>query len=40
MTPRLREATEVMIATLHLFTAASARAALAAVAGAGSQTSP
>jgi DNA-binding MarR family transcriptional regulator len=32
MTPRLREATETMIATLHLFTAASARAALAAVA--------
>jgi hypothetical protein len=32
MTPRLREATETTIATLHLFTAASARAALAAVA--------
>ena len=32
MTPRLREATEMMIATLHLFTANSARTALAAVA--------
>ena len=32
MAPRLREAVETMLATLHLFTAASARAALAAVA--------
>lgn len=31
MTPRLREAVEVMLATLHLFTASSARAALEAV---------
>ena len=32
MTPRLREAVEMMIATLHLFTANNARTALAAVA--------
>jgi hypothetical protein len=35
MTPRLREATERMIATLHLFAAVGARAGLAAVARAG-----
>ena len=34
MTPQLRDALQTMIATLHLFTASSARAALAAVAGA------
>jgi DNA-binding IclR family transcriptional regulator len=32
MTPRLREAVEMMIAALHLFTAHNARTALAAVA--------